>query len=586
MPPMGGFLLGYLLAAECNSAGNRGGYGSVVAAVPRLRAAATSSPRRHVSSRSAAPSPAAAISPRRTRDHRIACGFWFARGGARRRSASPRRLIASQRIAIEPRGRTGTQQAERSASTSTPSTAKPTGTSRRTTRSACARSRTTSRRRASRSTRWRWTWSTRSWQRGAAARLAIPSPYWDWIRDSLAQREPHLYGRMDLAYDGHGPAKLYELNYDTPTSLYEPRTSSGNGWKSRSRRGELPAGADQYNRIQECLCEAFATCAHERIATPRALRRGARFGRGPGTVRTCATAREQAGIDTRDCRDRGHRPQPRRLVHRRRRQRDPHAVQAVSAGVHDARVRRRTCARSSLQLIEPAWKAVLSNKGVLPLLWERHAAIPNLLAAEFDDRRADARRGLGAQAAASRARAPTSRLHRRRRPAHCATDGPYDDGPAIRQAYHPLPAFDGHYPLVGSWVVADRARRHRHARGRGRLVTAGHVALRAARDRRGREGAEGGRSGTAGGAFGNPRRGGGLASARTVSRRAAMYAVMDGRRRSGRRGCNAAIVQRVNSLTNMPLIGLVGLGSAPVVATRPRGRQPIAAIALQPSGRR
>src|SRR5436190_16363392 len=47
--------------------------------------------------------------------------------------------------------------------------------------------------------------------------LAIPEPYRDWIAQSWRQRDPHLYGRMDLAYDGSGPAKLYELNYDTPT---------------------------------------------------------------------------------------------------------------------------------------------------------------------------------------------------------------------------------------------------------------------------------------------------------------------------------------------------------------------------------
>jgi glutathionylspermidine synthase len=38
-----------------------------------------------------------------------------------------------------------------------------------------------------------------------------------------------------------------------------------------------------------------------------------------------------------------------------------------------------------------------------------------------------------------------------------ASDGPYDDGRAILQAYHPLPRFEGGYPLVGSWVVADAA---------------------------------------------------------------------------------------------------------------------------------
>ncbi len=38
------------------------------------------------------------------------------------------------------------------------------------------------------------------------------------------------------------------------------------------------------------------------------------------------------------------------------------------------------CAGSS-----QAWKAVLSNKGILPLLWERHPNHPNLLPAFFDD---------------------------------------------------------------------------------------------------------------------------------------------------------------------------------------------------------
>ena len=35
--------------------------------------------------------------------------------------------------------------------------------------------------------------------------------------------------------------------------------------------------------------------------------------------------------------------------------------------------------------LEPAWKAILSNKGILPLLWERHRGHPNLLPAAFAD---------------------------------------------------------------------------------------------------------------------------------------------------------------------------------------------------------
>ena len=51
--------------------------------------------------------------------------------------------------------------------------------------------------------------------------LNIPRDFWSYIWNSWNKGEPHLYGRMDLVYNGFGPAKLLELNYDTPTSLFE-----------------------------------------------------------------------------------------------------------------------------------------------------------------------------------------------------------------------------------------------------------------------------------------------------------------------------------------------------------------------------
>ena len=38
-------------------------------------------------------------------------------------------------------------------------------------------------------------------------RLAIPQAYWEWIATSWREASPHLYGRMDFAYDGSGLAK-------------------------------------------------------------------------------------------------------------------------------------------------------------------------------------------------------------------------------------------------------------------------------------------------------------------------------------------------------------------------------------------
>ena len=52
------------------------------------------------------------------------------------------------------------------------------------------------------------------------------------------------------------------------------------------------------------------------------------------------------------------------------------------------------------QFVEPPWKAILANKGILPLLWEMFPRHPNLLPAYFDDDPAAATLG-GTKAASS-----------------------------------------------------------------------------------------------------------------------------------------------------------------------------------------
>jgi glutathionylspermidine synthase len=89
-------------------------------------------------------------------------------------------------------------------------------------------------------------------------RLSIPASYYDMIRTSWLEGHPHLYGRMDFSYSGNGPAKLLELNYDTPTSLYEAAAFQW-GWLEQCiERGTLPRHADQFNSIDTKLHQAFA----------------------------------------------------------------------------------------------------------------------------------------------------------------------------------------------------------------------------------------------------------------------------------------------------------------------------------------
>src|SRR5258708_24437171 len=53
-------------------------------------------------------------------------------------------------------------------------------------------------------------------------RLKIPEAFWPLISESWYRDEASLYGRLDLSFDGRGPAKLLEYNADTPTSIFEP----------------------------------------------------------------------------------------------------------------------------------------------------------------------------------------------------------------------------------------------------------------------------------------------------------------------------------------------------------------------------
>jgi glutathionylspermidine synthase len=284
-------------------------------------------------------------------------------------------------------------------------------------------------------------------------KLAIPEPYWNWIAESWRHREPHLYGRMDLVYDGAGPAKLYELNYDTPTSIYEAAFFQWIWLEEQQQRGALSPQTDQYNQLQELLILVFATIG-------KSLRRPLYFTavrnslEDQGTVEYLRDCAVQAGVhgEMIAIEDIGLTRQGRftdlqnKVIGTLFKLYPLEYMFADPYGAH--------LPRSGLQLIEPPWKAVLSNKGIMPLLWERHSGHPHLLPAFFDEAPYEplpprwvrkplfSREGANVQIALPDGERMSS-------------PGRYTQSPMIRQAFHPLPRFDGGYPLIGSWVVGD-----------------------------------------------------------------------------------------------------------------------------------
>jgi glutathionylspermidine synthase len=284
-------------------------------------------------------------------------------------------------------------------------------------------------------------------------RLAIPPAMRDVVAQSWRKRAPSLYGRFDFSYDGTGPAKLLEYNADTPTSIFETALFQWRWLEDMIAAGWLPAAADQYNRLHDALAERFA-----QLFTPGSLLHFASVAdhlEDRQTVRYLEDVARQAGLD------------PEFVAI------DAIGVDADGRFVDEAGtliaalfklypwedlLREPYAAQlpgADTIFLEPAWKAVLSNKGILPLLWDRHRGHPNLLPAAFADT---------AEAAAIGDRWVRKPLFSRegwdiqladgdRRAA--GPEGGYGEEGWIVQALAPLPVFDGGHAVIGSWIVGD-----------------------------------------------------------------------------------------------------------------------------------
>lgn len=286
------------------------------------------------------------------------------------------------------------------------------------------------------------------------ARIAIPEPFRDVVANSWRARAPSLYGRFDLAYDGTGPAKLLEYNADTPTSIYETGLFQWQWLEEMTTRGALPADADQYNRLHEALVARFGV-----ILTAGSLLHFASIAahvEDRQTVRYLEDLARQAGLDPQFVAiDRIGLDADGRFVDE-----DGSIISALfklypwedmlrepyAARIADARV----------LFLEPAWKAVLSNKAMLPLLWERHPGHPNLLPAVFaDDAVASAEVGdrYVCKPFFSREGWDIERVDGDSRTA--GPKGGYGAEGQIVQALAPLFEADGCHAVLGSWIVGD-----------------------------------------------------------------------------------------------------------------------------------
>jgi len=105
---------------------------------------------------------------------------------------------------------------------------------------------------------------------------------------------------------------------------------------------------------------------------------------------------------------------------------------------------------SSLRVMEPAWKMLLANKGLLPILWELFPDHPTLLPAYFERGRIAG--DYVEKPLLSREGANVT-LHRGGEV--ITSGGEYGEEGFVYQAYAPIPRFGDDYVTVGSWIIGD-----------------------------------------------------------------------------------------------------------------------------------
>ena len=292
-------------------------------------------------------------------------------------------------------------------------------------------------------------------------KLAIPAHLHNWIRNSWNTTDLTLYGRFDFSYDGINPPKLLEYNAQTPTSLYEAAFFQHIWMQNQVDRGLLPKNVDQFNSIQERLIYRFQQLA-ETIGAETlyfSCCKGTEEDRGTvDYLRDCA---HQAGLKT-----------------------DFIYVEDIGTGTLNKDlylinnenlvithifmlypfeymfddVYGKILHELKTEFIEPPWKAVLSNKGILPLLWERYPDCPYLLPCYFvGEEKADLGENYVTKPIFGREGEGIKIFLKEHLLTENILPGATTEIPLISQQYAELPKFGDHFTMFGSWVVGHNA---------------------------------------------------------------------------------------------------------------------------------
>lgn len=276
--------------------------------------------------------------------------------------------------------------------------------------------------------------------------FAIPEWFIPQIEKSWEHDAPAIYGRFDFCFK-NGIPKMFEFNADTPTSLFEA------GIVQWFWLQDFDKSKDQFNSVHEKLIGYWKylkeylhpgmlhfTCLKqtlEDLTTTEYMRDCAM----QASIETKLVFIDDIGWDGSQFVDLEGAPM-----------KNIFKLYPYEFLVKEEFGKNIVTDANRALWIEPAWKMLLSNKAILPVLWELYPDCPYILPAYYETGRLTdyVKKPILGREGANLSIIKDGRQIE-------TTSGEYGREGYVYQQEYSLPSFDGNYTVVGSWVIGQEA---------------------------------------------------------------------------------------------------------------------------------
>jgi glutathionylspermidine synthase len=279
---------------------------------------------------------------------------------------------------------------------------------------------------------------------------AVPMIEWAWNEEP-----PALYGRFDILWNGQGAPKLLEYNADTPTSLLEAAVIQWYWLK------DVYPQADQFNSLHEKLIAKWKDL-DSYLAKPVYFA-STDYPEDLLTVAYLRDTAEQAGLPTSQLlmEEIGWNDPRQCFVDLAPEENQIESIFKLypwETMLEEAFAAQGLRTYKDMRWIEPIWKMLLSNKGILPVLWELYPNHELLLESHFVTGSSNWQPAPGWVRKPLHSREGSNIVITSLEGKQISTDGPYDNRLQIDQRLGPATVFPdgpnpGRWPVLGLWMI-------------------------------------------------------------------------------------------------------------------------------------